>query len=451
MAYKDKPLSLPQKNTIAALAEPSAGQHILEINSINLGAPPSNTAPSTCNTPSNFVVHYGIDSLYLSFPGTLFESIQRELDVLKSSAQTAEHEDRASAIYILGEHQFMVSDKGTRRFRFVLTDYAYRIEISGADSKQLPLAHIQIRSEYLSLHGPEFCVKELHDCLGILGQLESTEVVSRADLFVDVVSDTSLNEIDEDAFVTRARYKQTHRLSRLVTGYSISPKANLSARLYDKIEELKVSGKEYLTHYWKTKGWVPPQTVLRLEFQLRRSILGEHGIQTLSDLLSKRGALWRYCTTQWLRLTLPSDKDKTQSRWPLHPLWELFSNVEWDFDTQTISFPLRTYLAPSDQRLFVHGLSPITSYMAREGITDVSDAINQYFIAAQQFHDSNADKFGIDFETYVITRAKNKARSYGLSWPGELEKSREIVTSATAKAYELEQKKRDPMWWDVDE
>ncbi len=419
--------------------------------SLDDGAPPSNTAPPSCNPDSNFIVHYGIDSLYLSFPGTLFESIQRELDTLKSAAQTSEFENRASAIYSLGDHQFVVSDKGTRRFRFVLTNYAYRIELSGANSKQLPLAHIQIRSEYLSLYGPEYCVKELHDYLSTLGQLESTEVVSRADLFVDVVTDIILNDINEDAFVTRARYKQTHRLSNLVTGFSISPKATLSARLYNKTEELKVSGKEYLTHIWREHGWKENQTVLRLEFQLRRTSLGEHHIQSLNDLLTSRGALWRYCTEHWLRLTIPSRQDKTQSRWPLHWLWVLFTNIKWGFDTQPISFPLRKYLAPSDERLFINGLSTITSFMAREGITDINQAIDEYFTCAKHFHDSRADKFGADFELYVQTRAKNKARLYGTQWPKELEKSKRLIDSESAKAYEHEQYKRDPMWWDLDE
>ena len=62
--------------------------------------------------------------------------------------------------------------------------------------------------------------------------------------------------------------------------------------------------------------------VWRLEFELKREVLTQKGLSKLYQVLNHLNGLWSYATTEWLRLTLPSDDDKTRSRWPIHPLWD---------------------------------------------------------------------------------------------------------------------------------
>ena len=53
--------------------------------------------------------------------------------------------------------------------------------------------------------------------------------------------------------------------------------------------------------------------VWRLEFELKREVLTQKGLSKLYQVLDHLDGLWSYATTEWLRLTLPSEDDKTRS------------------------------------------------------------------------------------------------------------------------------------------
>lgn len=411
------------------------------------GAPPSNTAPSNCIDTDIKLLRSGIDSLYMSFPGTLFPTKGVELEALKKAAQTEAYQSRADAILCIGDHQYLVSDKGSRGFRFVLTDYAHRIELSGSSSTRLPLGHVQVRSEYLTSLGVEKCYEELVSILAQLGDPEDSPVVSRVDLYCDFVSPLGLADIDLDALVTRARHIISHRVNRSITGFSVAPKSPVSARLYNKTEELKTSGKDYLKPLWHEAGWLPSETVQRLEFQFRRASLKEHSISHIGSLLDALGPLWRYATLQWLKLTVPVESDKTQSRWPLHPVWRFLSEIEWDRNQAGVSIPVRHHFAPSDEKLFINGLSGLTSFMAREGIPDGRVGFEEFHRQAKTFHTSRSFFTGIDLNEYLLEKAMNKARVYGLAWPGVSDRTDKVTNEAVALAYQREKQNRDPIEW----
>ena len=411
------------------------------------GAPLSNTAPANSIDTRIKLLRSGIDSLYLSVSGVLFVTMGVHLETLKKAAQTEAYQDRPDATFECCDHRYMVSDKGSRGFRFVLSDYAHRIELSGVDSKRLPLAHIQIRSEYLTCHGVRYCCEELTKIIAEFGEAQGSLSVSRADLFCDFVSPVGLAEIDVDAFVTRARHIITHRVSRAVTGYSIAPKSPVSARLYDKTEEVKSSGKEYLKPLWHEAGWSTDLVVQRLEFQFRRASLKEHDVHGVGDLMHSLGSLWRYATLQWLKLTVPVESDKTQSRWPLHPVWRFLSEVEWDEDQGGVSIPIRHHFAPSDEKLFINGLSGVSSFMAREGIPDARIGFDEYHRQAKAFHAAREFFTGIDLNEYLLEKAANKSRIYGLEWPGSSDRADALANQAVALAYQREKQNRDPVEW----
>ena len=71
-------------------------------------------------------------------------------------------------------------------------------------------------------------------------------------------------------------------------------------------------------------GGVVPLDSTRIEFQLHRPWLREHGIDTPMDFLAKLGTLTEYLTYDFFRITdAPVDrKNKHQSRVATHPLWQ---------------------------------------------------------------------------------------------------------------------------------
>jgi hypothetical protein len=106
------------------------------------GAPPSNTAPDNSNL--SFVpFRWGVDSLYLSYPGELAEHRETELLKLKKLAQSAPHE-AAKAQLALGGHVFEVRDKSSGLFAYTLVDGAFMIRLSTGRAKSVPMAYVQV-------------------------------------------------------------------------------------------------------------------------------------------------------------------------------------------------------------------------------------------------------------------------------------------------------------------
>ncbi|MGZ5052169.1 MAG: hypothetical protein ACXWAS_14030 [Methylobacter sp.] len=405
------------------------------------GAPPSNTAPANCITEDDYpiqVLRSGIDSLYLSYPGELSFTRSLELEVLKQQARSAIEREQAEAVYKLPGHIFEVHSKGSGLFSYILSDNAFRISLASLGAKRLPLAYVQIKSDWLVFRGVLDAVAELDVIIEQFGCFDDLQIqpnVSRADLFVDFVCPFPFDALPVAAWVSRAKRISTHTISRVFTGYSFGLGGDLSARLYDKTKELEESKKNYLKELWSHKGWDGEATVWRLEFQFKRPVLLEHGAGSVEELLSKLSALWRYSATAWLKLTVPSHTDSTQSRWPLHPVWEALANIDWGMPDQGSSVPVRASSLPSDRYLFINGLAGLTSFMAREGISDPEEAFEAFKNAARHFHDMESDYTGESFAGYLREKAAAKARHYNVDFPGVGESVNQKIRQVKADAY----------------
>jgi hypothetical protein len=139
-----------------------------------------------------------------------------------------------------------------------------------------------------------------------------------------------------------------HRLATLQFGVH---KAPLSATIYNKSAEIKVSGKLWNQDIWLRRGWDRVSTVWRIEIRWKREALHNlqqpgvfHGIETIADLKAYLSYLWTYSVGHiqggpdglpdgWLRFTQPTD-DTTLSRWPVHPAWQAIQSA---FCTETES------------------------------------------------------------------------------------------------------------------
>lgn len=63
------------------------------------------------------------------------------------------------------------------------------------------------------------------------------------------------------------------------------------------------------------------EPVWRIEFELRRPVLVQHGLRAVDEVLAGVQDLWRYCTRTWLTYRAPV-ADARERRWPVDPLWE---------------------------------------------------------------------------------------------------------------------------------
>ncbi|MDP3517166.1 MAG: hypothetical protein Q8S94_08360 [Pseudohongiella sp.] len=378
-----------------------------------LGTESSNTVPSTSiEQPNTKLLRVGIDSLYLTYRGELYHESAIKLRKLKELAQADKDSDQHLAQYPIGDHSFEVGGNGRNPFAFILTDNWFRLELAKLGAKLLPMAYCRISSELLTCRGADQSVEALSQIISELGSISEFPNVSRVDLCVDFVTDYPVELIENSQWVGKPRDFSHHTVGRQFSGVSIAAGGVISARLYNKTLEMKKNPRPYLENIWRDMGWDGQHDVWRLEFQYKRQVLRDLGIVKYSDLVRALAGLWGYSTQDWLRHTTPSESDKTQSRWPTSALWSVLQAAPWDGVTSVTRVSSERTRAPSDRTLFVNGLASLTSYMAREGYLNAFEAAREYLRAAQEYHNSLAERSGVDFENYITGKIAEKRRYY---------------------------------------
>ncbi|MFO0793580.1 MAG: hypothetical protein U0586_05900 [Candidatus Brocadiaceae bacterium] len=80
-------------------------------------------------------VFKGIDSLYVSYRGTLKEGLLELLEEKKKLAQSDGEKERALATMDIEDHHFEVKDRGPRYYSYILEDNWYHIQITASKKK----------------------------------------------------------------------------------------------------------------------------------------------------------------------------------------------------------------------------------------------------------------------------------------------------------------------------
>ncbi|MGH8560794.1 MAG: replication initiation factor [Nevskiales bacterium] len=414
-------------------AAASAQAQAASLPAARAGSDPSNTDPATDNYPPPLVLRKGIDSLLVSVPGAISGEWDSHLCELKELAQSPDPSTRSLALVELFGLRFELKGTGSHHYKFVLLNNAYRIQLAGRNAKRLPLAYVQVSSDWLTQHGPRAALDQLLGLLRELGQVEGEAKVSRADLFVDFTAALRLNDWNEPAWICRARKISRHTEGEVCSGWTVGMGGDVGCRLYDKTLEIQKSGKDYLKALWHQAGWNPPSPVYRLEFELKREALKAHGVDSLDELLGKLGGLWAYATQSWLRLALPGP-DENQSRWPIHPVWQVLSAIDWD-GIPGASVPVRPDRAPSDERLYQSVMSVLSSYMAVRALDDPGEAFTRCLQETRSHYNGRGFLSDLTFDDQAQAKAAEKARLFNLPFPGVDERIKTRRKQSGAAAY----------------
>jgi hypothetical protein len=399
-----------------------------------LDTQPSNTVSNNCNPEYFKALRWGVDSLYLSYPGELLPQVNERLTVLKQRAQSAAPLEQSQAQYPIGDHLFEVKSTAPRGFAFLLEDNAFRIQLSR--SIKLPAAYVKISSGYLAHVGPEKAAEALQGLIEAMITPREAPNVSRIDCFVDFVWSGGM-EWDREAWVTRGNGIDAYSEGGVFTGWVVGRGGIISARLYYKLLHATKIGSGYLLPLWEAGGWKPPEQVWRLEFQLRREVLVQHGLTKLKAVLGNLNGLWSYATTEWLKLTIPNPDDQTRARWPIHPLWGYLSSIDWETDGGPLSRRFTPARLPRDDKLFSMALSVLVSYMAREGMEDSLKAYKMLVRGLYEHYKRIATRLDMNFEQYLQQRLAIKGRQFNTlrNDPRGLEGLDEDISARNAEAY----------------
>lgn len=379
---------------------------------VELDTSPSNTVSNKYNSDYFQPLRWGIDSLYLSVAGELHADQENKLERLKKLAQADRLSDQATAQLQVQEHIFEVKDKGTGLFAYILEDNCFRIQLSRIRAVSMPMAYVKISSEYLTHKSVNEVVKDLMAVLSVLGEIQLESKVSRIDLFVDFASNEGMESWGRHAWVTRSEKIHQYAVKGEFSGWSIGLGSTMAARLYNKLLEITSSNKGYLVPLWNEAGWNGETPIWRLEFEFKRDILSQLNVQALSVALDNLNGLWSYATTDWLKLTIPSETDINRSRWSIHPLWAYLSSIDFETAGGALSREFLPLRVPSDKRLFDAGLSVITSFMAREKVTDLHEGLHSFCRDMHSYFNSRAIQRGSTLEEFVDERIAIKARLF---------------------------------------
>lgn len=377
-------------------------------------APPTNRASHTCNGGGFKALRWGVDSLYLSYYGELSAGTEAHLAAMKDLAQSPEEYERARAQYPISGHIFEVKDKGAPHFPFVIEDNCFRIQLSRSKAKSLPMGYAKVSSDYLAHVGPREAERALTELMRQFGALAGEASVSRIDLFVDFLPGFDMNGWSREAFITRAKRLDNHFFEQDFSGWVVAQGSPLSARLYCKTLEMAVNRfRSHLPELWKAVGWDGEEPVWRLEFQVRREPLAQFGLRSFIQVMDSLNGIWSYSTTEWLRLAVPSDSERTRSRWPVHPLWQYLASVDWESSGGPLSRRFTAARVPGDAYLYTRGMGALLSFMAREGITDYDAGLSSYVKHLRSYHENLCfELIGVPFGQYIAEKVASRARDY---------------------------------------
>ncbi len=393
----------PIGGAVEALASPAAVG--------GSGAMPSNTAPHSCN-PVERILRWGVDSLYLSFQGTLNEETEKKLIRRKEQAQSPDPMEKSLAQWPFGRHAFEVKDKGAGVFAFVLEDACFRISLSKHTATKLPMATVKLSSRYLSTVTPREGMEAARTILDSMGQLDAEPGVSRVDLFVDFVSYEDMESWTRSAWVTRASMLNQYAEHQKFSGWSIGNGGPIMMRLYDKNLQIEKVGAQYVRSLWAEGGWKEGEPVWRLEFEYKRDLLTRLGLKGYELVMAQLNGLWSYATCDWLRLSIPNVDDETRSRWPVHPLWSALSSV--DFGTEEMPRLKRvvTTQKPSEDATLRRALSALTTFMLLRGVSDRQQALDEMGEGLNNLLEADAFFQGVSSSQIIREKIALKAREY---------------------------------------
>ena len=107
------------------------------------------------------------------------------------------------------------------------------------------IAYVKVSAEYLAHKGSDAVVEELAPLIKELGDCDAWAQVSRADLFVDFLTDCDIGAFPTNAWVTRADGIDTFNRKGEFSGWLIGSGGPISFRLYNKTLEVLKSNKTF--------------------------------------------------------------------------------------------------------------------------------------------------------------------------------------------------------------
>lgn len=367
----------------------------------------SNTPTSNSHTPINAgLFRGGIDTFHASLWCESDPREHKELFALLHKAQQEAQEGEAGLIPHPEGGFISVRPSGVKHgfefYPYVLEFAGVQIHLSKHNNYKNPLTPnvvVRIGSAALTQHNGLYWWNEAKRLLNYMGFKVIKNTLSRVDINVDCpgipMETFGCKLLGMAGCVTRARKATIYMNGNKLETFGIGA-GDIKVRFYDKLAETKEKpGKRNQVVAERCQGKMP-ESLTRIEYQLRRQALIERGIDTVEDFELKAASLCEYLTGEWLRLVEHKDKQNNhQSRSILMPLWEIIQRsfqaaVNWSPDPKPIE--KRVHCVPSVVSLVKQAFGCMGTALAVLGISvstpeEIKKALTQYIFPIVEEHD----------------------------------------------------------------
>lgn len=263
----------------------------------------------------------------VSIPETKLAELRETLSRAQKAAQA---DDVQGAQVVVGALPFLVRPGGARvgvmYFPWVLATNGWTLSLMDREKPigETPNVRIHVGSMVLMAFGLEEVYRMARGVVESMGGEIIGEKLSRIDPCLDVLG------VPVTEFVQPFASGQVVRRGKKCgvfwdgsdpTGLTVGRGA-VMLRIYDKLAECEQSGPKFDVLLQMRYGGEIPAAATRVEFQLRRKVLKELSIETVSDWIAKRASVLDYLTAHWFRLTSEEvDRENTQRAGP-SSLWQ---------------------------------------------------------------------------------------------------------------------------------
>jgi hypothetical protein len=233
--------------------------------------------------------------------------------------------------------KFNISPSGAKGWEWILKGQEFTLNIGNwLEPISRPSMIVDIGSETLWRVGMRDSIDWIMGLIKTIDGKVITVKPSRVDLCMDILLDESLwTQTLIDLCVTRARVFKPYYFGEKLTGIQIGS-GKIFVRMYDKEHEIKTISKKYWMYdIWKLEETPDNKRIIRVEFQIRREVIKDLGINDINDLFAHIDSLWASAqrTGSSFRIIPENITHKEQ------PLigGKKFKTVTWAFRSQTHS------------------------------------------------------------------------------------------------------------------
>lgn len=333
-----------------------------------------------------FLLH-GYDTIQCSYylrpefeSGINFEWLATEKENLRQS------KTRDPKHINLGGTSFLLHPYGSSSgYPFIISNQDFKIEFGEFNT---PPFFVTFPSEALWRESAEVLHSKFLDWangLGFMGY--KPETLSR----VDFSFDYQVPEIDfdEESFVSLSTKDSQYREAGKVQTFTFG-KGDIVLRVYDKIAEIHQQSQKT----WFFGLWGCEENVWRIEWQVRKNALKQHGIRTFRELKERQGALLKHLAENHDTLRIKG-ADNNRSRWPLHPLWLDLQDRIREQDLGEIDKELDPYSTLEERRFhiaismygYMKRLAAIQSILDRKPMVSEGEAFAHLKYWVAKIHD----------------------------------------------------------------